>query len=127
MSAPVILPATLSASLPGLVRSFQSLSMIKPMPMFWPLPVKLNPDTVMMSFTSGMDLATPTNASRERLVRSWVAPLGSCSVVMMKPWSSLGRNEVWRLLIITTAPALTARYTTSVTIDLRKMAATQPE
>ena len=106
LTAPVIFLATLSASLPLAVRSDQSLSMMKPMPIFCPLPLKLKPDTVITSLTSGMFLATPTNVLRAFSVRSCVAPVGSCRLVMIKPWSSPGKKDVGSFLIITTATAI---------------------
>ena len=53
-----------------------------------------------------MFLATPTNVLRAFSVRSCVAPVGSCRLVMIKPWSSPGKKEVGSFLIITAAPTI---------------------
>ena len=94
--APMARRATAGARSSGLVRSFQSLSITKAIPMFWPRPAKLKPETVMIDSTA---LVSPSRKWRSScsmtfIVRSWVAPAGSCTWQTMKPWSSSGRNEV---------------------------------
>ena len=107
--APVILPATEAASLPGALRWLQSLSMTKPMAMFWPEPVKLKPETPIMLSTSGMDVAICVTVASVASVRALVAPAGSCMLTISVPWSSLGRKDVGRRMYTHTAPAASAR------------------
>ena len=56
-----------------------------------------------------MECATWFSVAKVFSVRSAVAPEGSCTVVMMKPWSSLGMNELGKRLINTNAPAPNAK------------------
>ena len=56
-----------------------------------------------------MECATWLSVAKVFSVRSAVAPVGNCTVVIIKPWSSLGINELGKRVINTNAPAPNAK------------------
>ncbi|MNV43214.1 hypothetical protein D3C71_1349210 [compost metagenome] len=93
IARPVIGPTPWSA-----LRSFQSLSLMKDMPAFWPMPAKLKPCTENTDSTASVSFFRKWSSSWyiASSVRSWVAPTGVCTSAIRMPWSSLGRNELGR-------------------------------
>ena len=53
------------------------------MPAFWPVPEKLKPNTLTMLCTSGCFRKKPSACFITAIVRSCVAPGGSCTMAMM--------------------------------------------
>ena len=104
-------PVKEAASLPGFLRSLQSLRETKPKPMFCPCPAKLKPCTVMMLATSGCCSMYFSVCSNTASVRSRVAPGGSCAITMREPWSSVGKKPVGNRTYISDMQAMMAPYT----------------
>ena len=87
--------AVMAADCDAAVRSFQSRSSTKDMPVFWPLPLKLRPameNTALTEPVSARNAAS--SCSWASTVRCSVAPEGSCMMASSEPWSSSGRNAV---------------------------------
>ena len=78
----------------GDLRSLQSFSSTKPMPAFWPPPLKLKPATVNIDFDRSLlvveeivlDLISALHGALP-----WWHPTGVCTSMNRNPWSSSGR------------------------------------
>jgi hypothetical protein len=66
------------------------------MPVFWPTPAKLNPDTVNSESTLACSVSRKwcSTVLATSTVRGSTAPDGKVQIANAMPWSSLGRNPV---------------------------------
>ena len=83
-------------SAPGRSRSSQSRSFTNAMPMFWPWPAKLEPETIMHDSTASFSSIRKWSRTRLMtfLVMSSVALAGRMAWTISMPWSSSGRYAV---------------------------------
>lgn len=85
-----------------LLRSFQSLSLMKARPAFWPWPLKEKPLTVKTESTAAFSSLRKWSrtTSNAFCVRGKVPPGGAWTNANIVPWSSSGRKPPGRRMKI---------------------------